>query len=408
MNIAVYSHYFTPEIGAPSARIFDLSQQWLRSGNQVEVVTCFPNHPTGTIYPGYERHRYMHERLQGISVHRHWTYVTPNKGFAKKTLGHVSYVPSALLLSNRHMQRPDVVVGTSPTLFAAEAAARSAAKWRVPFVMEVRDLWPAVFVELGVLKNRTIIRMLERWEMSLYRRAAAVVTVTEAFRRDLIARGIPASNVVTIPNGADVDYWAGGGDRAAARTKLGFGDKFVVLYVGAHGISQRLAAIVRAAAVLRDAARDVELVFVGEGAEKGELIALASELGLQNVRFFDPVGKDEVRDYYRAADVCLVPLRDIAIFDSFIPSKMFEMMAMGRPIVASVRGEAADILERSGGAIVVGPEKHEEIAAAILKLRHDRNLAAELGRRGSEFVRAHYSRESLAARYLQVMREVRA
>jgi glycosyltransferase involved in cell wall biosynthesis len=402
MNIAVYSHYFTPEIGAPSARIFDMARQWLRTSNSVQVVTCFPNHPTGTLYPGYRRGLYMRETLEGIDVHRHWTYITRNKGFVKKTLGHISYVPSAVLLSSRRLTAPDVIIGTSPTLFAAEAAERTAARTRVPFVMEVRDLWPAIFVELGVLRNRRLISVLERWEMSLYRRAAAVVTVTEAFRRDLIGRGVPESKIVTIPNGADVGFWKPTGDREILRRRLGFEGKFVALYVGAHGISQRLAAIIRAAEILRESPL-FELVLVGEGAEKDELMDLVRSLSLQNVRFVDPVGKAEVRDYYEAADVCLVPLRDIPMFDGFIPSKMFEMMSLGKPIVASLRGEAAEILSRSGGALVVGPERSDQIADAIKTLQRDPDLAAELGRRGASFVRAEYSRESLAAKYLELM-----
>ena len=167
MNIAYYSHYFAPEIGAPSARIYDLARQWLSFGHRVEVVTCFPNHPLGKMYPGYSSRPYMRENLDGIVAHRHWTYVTPNEGFIRKTLGHVSYLPSAFLLSTRRLQEPDVVIGTSPTFFAAMAAAAAGVRRRIPFIMEVRDLWPAVMVELGVLRNRLMIRALERLEMSL-------------------------------------------------------------------------------------------------------------------------------------------------------------------------------------------------------------------------------------------------
>src|SRR5438874_359517 len=167
MNIAYYSHYFTPEIGAPSARIYDLARQWLETGNQVQVVTCFPNHPTGRLYPGYQHQWYLHESLDGIEVHRHWTYVTPNKGFVKKTLGHLSYVPAARFISGRHIASPEVVIGTSPTLFAAMAAAGFARRRKIPFIMEVRDLWPAIFVELGIIRNPSLIRCLERWEMGL-------------------------------------------------------------------------------------------------------------------------------------------------------------------------------------------------------------------------------------------------
>lgn len=401
MKIAVYSHYFVPEIGAPSARIYDLACEWLRGGERVHVATCFPNHPTGRLHPGYRSRPYQRETIDGIDVHRHWTYVTPNKGFLKKTIGHVSFLPSSLLFA-RKMRAPDVVIGTSPTFFAA-IAAEEVARWRNrPFVMEVRDLWPAVFVELGVLKNRTIIRALERLELWLYKRASRVVTVTESFREDLIRRGVPAEKVVTIPNGANADFWDASRDDHGLRERLGLGGRFVVLYIGAHGISQALSAVLDAAAALRDDDR-IRFVFVGEGAEKEQLVAKAAAHGLGNVRFLDPVGKDEVKDFYAMSDACLVPLRNIPLFDTFIPSKMFEMMAMARPIVASVRGEAASILERSGGAIVVPPEDSAAIASAVTGLAHEPAVADAMGAKARRFVIDHYSRRALAGTYVRVL-----
>jgi hypothetical protein len=404
MNIAFYSHYFAPEIGAPSARIYDMARQWLSFGHRVEVVTCFPNHPVGKMYPGYSSRLYMRENLDGIVAHRHWTYVTPNEGFIRKTLGHVSYLPSAYLLSTRRLQQPDVVIGTSPTFFAAMAAAEAAARRRIPFIMEVRDLWPAVIVELGMLRNRHMIRALERLEMSLYGRATRIVTVTESFRRDLIERGIPATKVFTIPNGADVDFWQPAEPPVELRRRLGLEERFVVLYIGAHGISHALGRLLESARQLQEHPQ-IHFLFVGEGAEKERLARQAREAGLKNAQFLDAVGKETVKEFYALADVCLVPLRDIPLFETFIPSKMFEIMAMAKPIVGSLRGEAADILRRSGGAIVVEPEDSSAVAQAILRLYHQPCQAQEMGRRGREFVIEHYSRRSLAARYLNVMEE---
>ncbi|HWW60987.1 MAG TPA: glycosyltransferase family 4 protein [Thermoanaerobaculia bacterium] len=403
MNIAVYSHYFVPEIGAPSARIHDLAREWMRAGHRVQVATCFPNHPTGRLYPGYRSAIHQCETIDGIEVHRHWSYITPNKGFLKKTVGHVSFMLSSWL-SARRVKGADVIIGTSPTFFAAIAAERIAAWRKRPFVMEVRDLWPAVFVDLGVLKNKLLIRALERMELWLYKRAARVVTVTESFREDLIRRGVPAEKVKTIRNGANLEQWDASRDDGGLRKRLGLESKFVALYIGAHGISQALSAILDAAKQLRDA-QDIEFVFVGEGAEKDMLVRRARDEGLTNVRFLDPVGKDEVRQFYAMADACLVPLRDIPLFDTFIPSKMFEMMAMARPVVASVRGEAAAILAESGGAIVVPPEDSAAIAHALREIARDRKAAEAMGARGRAFVAANYSRRALAAQYLEVLAE---
>jgi glycosyltransferase involved in cell wall biosynthesis len=400
MDIVVYSHYFVPEIGAPSARIHDLAQEWIRAGHSASVVTCFPNHPTGRLYAGYDAGCYMHETVDGIGVHRIWSYVTPNRGIVKRTIGHVSFLASSLAIRSRTIGPADVVIGTSPTLFAAIAAERAARRRHIPFVMEVRDLWPALFADLGILRNRTLLGALEKLELWLYRQARGIVTVTESFRQNLISRGVPAEKIVTIPNGADLAFWR---SSLANPTTTG---KFTVLYIGAHGISQGLSAIVDAAVLLRDLA-DVEIVFVGEGADKPAIVEKARSLALTNVRFLDSVDKAGVRDHYAAADVCLVPLRDIPLFSTFIPSKMFEILAMGRPIVASLCGEAADILSRSGAAVIVPPEDSGAIANAIRALR-GREDREEMGARGHRFVEEHYSRRALAARYAEFLEEIRS
>jgi glycosyltransferase involved in cell wall biosynthesis len=403
MRIAVYSHYFLPEIGAPSARIGDFAGQWIQQGHEVHVATCFPNHPTGIVYPGYKVSRYMHEVVSGVQVHRSWTYLTPNKGIVKKTIGHASLWLSAKLNATRRMPRPDCVIGTSPTFFAAMAARDCARRHRVPFIMEVRDLWPAIFVDLGIVRSPTLIRALELWEMSLYRSADHIVTVTDAFRSNLIDRGIESTKITAITNGADTDFWRLKDEGARSlRNVLGLEGKFVVLYIGAHGISQGLMAILRAAEHLKGQ-RDVVILFVGEGADKEKLLAESKRLALDNVRFLDPVGKEKVRDYYSMADLCLVPLRDIPLFDTFIPSKMFEIMAVGRPILGSVRGEAAEILRRSGAAVVVQPEDDKALAESLLQLKLDVKRRAKMGDAGRSFVALHYSRKLLGERYLEVM-----
>jgi glycosyltransferase involved in cell wall biosynthesis len=404
MNIAWYSHYCAPEIGAPSARIYDLSRNWLNMGHKVQVVTCFPNHPIGKLYPGYNHGLYMKENLDGIDVHRNWSYITPNKGVLKKTLGHVSFLPSAFILGNRHLTAPDLVIGTSPTFFAAMAAGATGIKRNVPFIMEIRDLWPAIFVELGVLKNHIMIRMLEHLELALYHKAVRVVTVTESFRKDLIARGIASSKVVTIPNGADTKFWQPVNPDVKLRRELGLEKRFIVLYIGAHGISHALGRVLESAQRLQNIS-DIHFLFVGEGAQKNHLIRQAQRARLNNIAFLEPVDKAGVKAFYSIADACLVPLRNIPLFEKFIPSKMFEIMAMGRPIVASIRGEPADIINRSGGGIVVEPEDSEAIAQAVRLLYQNRKQREAMGETGRRFVSMNYSRAVISKKYLQVIHE---
>jgi glycosyltransferase involved in cell wall biosynthesis len=274
----------------------------------------------------------------------------------------------------------------------------------IPFIMEVRDLWPAIFVELGVLKNPFIIRMLEMLEMALYHKATRVISVTESFRRNLIKRGVSASKVVTIPNGADTDYWQPAERSSHLKCQLGLDNHFIVLYIGAHGISHALGRILDVAERLRNN-QNIHFLFVGEGAEKDQLIRRAQQARLENVDFLKPVDRKGVREFYAMADVCLVPLRDIPLFETFIPSKMFEIMAMGRPIIGSLRGEGADIIRQSGAGIVVEPEDLEGIVQAILYLFRNRKKGQSMGENGRHFVCKNYSRDSLAKKYAQVINE---
>ena len=404
MRIAYFCQYFVPESAAPSARLSEISHAWTKTGHQVTVVTGMPNHPTGIVPPEYRGVVFRREKLGAIDVWRNWLYATPNEGFIRKTLSHLSFMLSTLLLSVPRLRGHDVLIVSSPSFFVVITVCVAHWIWRRPYVFEVRDLWPGVFVELGVLKNRLLIRALEAVEMFLYRRAAKVVVVTDSFRDVLVSRGLPAGHVAVITNGVDTSRFRFDSAGAAAlREAHGLQDKFVVLYIGAHGISQGLPAILDAADRLRDDA-GIEFVFVGDGADKQKLIARAAELKLANVRFLPSQPRDSVPAWYSLAGAVLVPLRNIPMFETFIPSKMFEILAAERPMIASVRGEARRILERSGGALIVDPEDAAAIAASVRQLRADPALGERLGKAGKAFVTAEYDRDILAARYLEILR----
>jgi glycosyltransferase involved in cell wall biosynthesis len=407
VRIAFLCQYFVPEIGAPSARVSELCREWVKQGHEVTVVTGLPNHPTGVVPPEYRGVIFRRETLDGITVFRNWLYATPNEGFVRKTLSHISFMCSSMVLTTPRLRGCDVIVVSSPAFFAVGSAWFMSKVRRVPYVFEVRDLWPGIFVELGVLKNRTVIRALEAVEMFLYRQAARVVVVTHGFAEVLRRRGLPDGHVATITNGVDAEFYQPGARDNDLRRTHGLEDRFVVLYIGAHGISQGLSAVLDAADRLRGDPR-IQVVFVGEGAQKKMLMEKAAAAGLTNVRFLPGQPKALMPAWYAAADVVLVPLRDIPTFTTFIPSKMFEIMACARPIVGSVRGEARGILERSGGALVVDPEDAPAIAEAIGRLAADPALCARLGEAGRRFVAEHYDRRTLAGAYLDLLADVTA
>jgi glycosyltransferase involved in cell wall biosynthesis len=403
MKIVVLCHYFPPEIGAPSARIYEMAKHWVEHGNEVHIVTCFPNHPTGIIPDEYKGLKYKEELMDGIHVHRNYVYATPNKGFAKKSLGHISFMISSVLISMKKIKSPDVIVTSSPTFFSIFSGYWYSLRKNAPFLLEIRDLWPAAMIELGVMKKGFITNKLEKMELFFYRKCKELIMVTESFKLNVVERGIDANKVHVITNGVDIDIFYPREKDKALQTKYSLENKFVISYVGAHGISQNLRTILEVAKSLEDE-REIEFLLIGEGAEKEQLRTLAVEQNITNVKFIDAQPKQIIPEFYSLSDICLVPLKNIELFKTFIPSKMFEIMACGTPIVASLEGEAAEILNKSGAAMVVKPDSADEIRQAILDLKKDKPLFVQMKTNGPAYVEQYYSRKKLAEKYLEIMR----
>ncbi len=405
-RILVVSHYFPPEAGAPQARLSALAAAWAAGGDEVTVLTGMPNHPTGVLPPEYRGAIRCRERRDGYRVVRTWLYATPNQGVARKTLSHLSFMVSSVLLGGRASGQADTVVVSSPTFFSIGSAWLLARLKRARLVIEVRDLWPAIFVELGVLTNRRLIGLLERLELAAYAAADQVVVVSDGFRANLIGRGVPAGKVHTIRNGVSLSrFRPDSPGREEARARLGArpGD-CLVLYAGTHGISHALPGVADAAALL--AGQAVHVAFVGDGSDKPRLERRVAQLGLDNVTLAPAVPPDQVPGLLAAADICLVPLRDVPLFATFIPSKMFEYLAAGKPVVGAVTGESAQIL-REAGAAVVPPEDSQALAGAISALAADPARRAAMGRRGRAYVERFFDRAELAREYRKILEAAR-
>lgn len=404
MKTLIVTHYFPPEIGAPQARLSELARFWAESGDEVTVLTGMPNHPTGIIPQQYKGRIRVTETVDGYRVVRTWLYAAANERLVKKTLGHLSFMASSVLLGHLASGKPDVVVASSPTFFSIFSAWILAKIKRARFVLEIRDLWPAIFVELGVLSNPLLIRFLERIELFFYRSADSVVVVSEGFRRNLIERGIPASKITTIRNGVDLERFSADPPPEGARKMLGARDgDTLVLYIGAHGISHGLNAIADAASILED--RPIHFAFVGEGASKAALAARVRKLSLRKVSMLPGVPADQVPGLVAAADICVVPLRDVPLFSTFIPSKIFEFFAASKAVVGAVRGEPAEIL-LEGGAVVGAPEDSASMAEAIEALSLDPDRRSEMGIRARRYVEENFDRRALAAEYRSLLERI--
>ncbi len=405
MKILLVSHYFPPEIGAPQARLSEMAASWAKSGHEVTVLTGMPNHPTGIIPTEYQGAVLREEFIDGYRVVRTWLYATPNEGFVKKTLGHLSFMITSILLGITKVNKPDIVIVSSPTFFSIFSAWVISGIKRANLIVEIRDLWPAIFVELGVLTNKTVIKILEVLELYAYRVSDAVVVVTEGFLENLVSRGVPREKITVIRNGVDLDKFKSAPCDLEIKKELGATkDDIVVLYIGAHGISHGLISIAKTAQLLKDE-RNIHFVFVGEGAAKKDLVEYVNENDIKNVTFLAGQPRERVPLILGAADICLVPLRDVPLFTSFIPSKIFEYLASEKAVIGSLSGEPAKILSESG-AVVVPPENPEMLAKAIKELSNSKDLRDTMAKTGRSYVEQNFDRTKLADDYLSLMERV--
>ncbi|MBI2263681.1 MAG: sugar transferase [Armatimonadetes bacterium] len=404
MRILYVSQFFPPEPGASAGRAYEQAKYWTRANHQVTVLTGFPTYPAGVLPPRFRWRMMVRECLEGIGVLRTWHYATRNEGFLRRIAAFSSFFLSSLILGALFFGHCDVIIGTSPQLLAAFSAYLLSRIKRVPFVLEIRDLWPAVLVELGIFKNRRIIRLLEGIESLLYRKAARIVVVTEAFKEAIIKKGIEPSKIEVIPNGADPELFQRK-PNGKVREKLHINGEFLVTYLGNLGVSQNLSSVLEAASLLKRE-KDICFLFVGDGTERDKLLEIKEERGLDNALFVPVQPKEKVPEYYNASDVCLVPLRSLPIFKSFVPSKLFEIMGAGKPIIGSVYGESRQILSRSGAAILVDPDDSRSLAQAVLTLKNDPERRKQMAVSAHRFVFQNYNRETLASRYAAFLRTV--
>lgn len=409
MKIIYVSQYFPPEMGAPSARAAELSQHWAAAGHEVTVLTGFPNHPTGVITPDYSkklRRLVFRERLGGINVVRSWLLPFPNRRAYERMLNYSSFFVSAAITGLR-LSRPDVVIATSPQLFVGLAGWWIAQCKQVPFVFEVRDLWPESLAAVGMGESNSLLyRALTKVARFLYRHADRIVVVTPAFEEYLVENWrVRPEKISVIENGVEAQQFRPS-DGTGLRTELGIEGKFVASYIGTMGMAHGLNTIIEAAVNLRETNPEVLFLMIGEGAEKERIAAMANGLRLPNLKFIDQMPREKIPAYVCASDVCLVPLKKSELFKTVIPSKMLEFMSCARPVILGVEGQARAILDEAGCGIAIEPENAEALAYAIRYLASNRESAYEMGNNGREFVIRKYSRAETADKYLRLLEEV--
>ncbi|ALN63297.1 glycosyl transferases group 1 family protein [Lysobacter antibioticus] len=395
MRILFLSDNFPPEGNAPATRTYEHAVRWVRAGHEVTVITCAPNFPEGKLFDGYRNAWRSVETVDGIRVVRVKTYITANEGFVKRTLDYLSFM-AASVVAGLFEPRHDVVVATSPQFFCALGGWALARLRRRPFVFELRDLWPASITAVGAMKRSAAVRALERLEMFLYRSADAIVPVTHTFREELIQRGIAADKIHVVLNGVDLQRYASAARDEALSRQYDLDGRFVVGYLGTHGMAHGLEKVVDAAERLQHDPR-IAFFFAGSGAERARVERLVAERGLSNVRMIPRQPKEMMPKLWSLCDISLIPLRNNPVFSGVIPSKLFEGMGMGIPALMSLpRGEATRIVETTDCGVCVPPEDAEAMAAAILALVEDPGRMRRL-RDSSLAAAPSYSRDRQAA-----------
>ncbi len=406
MKILYVSQYFPPEMGAPAARVSDLSRYWAQERHEVTVLTGFPNHPTGVVPEDYRRRfrrLIAREKMNGVNVVRTWLLPFPNRRTYERILNYSSFCLSAAG-TGLFTQRPDIVIASSPQLLVGLSGWWLARCKRARFIFEVRDLWPESLAAVGVGNaNSLVYRALAGIAGFLYRNADHIVVVTPAFKEYLVRHWrVAPERISVIENGVEAELFSPRME-SDLRTELGADGKFVVSYIGTMGNAHGLQILVEAAAQLQNSAPDIMFLLVGEGAEKEQLVSLVRSRGLTNLRFVDQQSREKIPAYICASDACAVLLKKNEIFKTVIPSKMLEFMSCARPVILGVEGQARKILEEARAGICIEPGNPSELKQAILRLAGDEQLRETLGRNGRRHVLQNFSRRQTAMAYLEVL-----
>src|SRR5579864_7878650 len=396
-------------MGAPAARAAELTHHWAQAGHDVSVLTGFPNHPTGVVPQEWRarlRRLTYHDKVNTVDVFRTWLWPLPNRKAHERMRNYASFFLSAAL-RGLTLPRPDVIIATSPQLLVALAGWWLSFARQVPFVFEVRDLWPESLTAVGLGNEDSLLHhALAAIAGFLYERADRIVVVTPAFREHLIRQWwVPEEKIAIVENGVETDMFSPqtpATDRALRR-QLGAESKFLVCYVGTMGMAHGLETLLDAADQLQQQNPSVLFLLVGEGAEKQRIKALAQARGLANVRFLDQQPREKIPAFISASDACLVLLKKTDVFKTVIPTKMLEFMSCARPVILGVEGQARQIVEEASAGIVIEPENPDALVAAIEQLNANPELRRAMGQKGREYIVKNFSRASTADKYIRVL-----
>ena len=395
MKILIVHQNFVDHKHPGGTRHLDIAKCLVEKGHEVTIVASTVDYLSGNRIAGPKV-----EMHKGVKIVRAYALPTVQRSILWRLISYVSFIPSSMLFAFRH-GKADIVMGTTPPIFQLPATWLVAKLRRAPFVLEVLDLWPEFAIGMGVLKNRYLIWTAKKVEWFFYRVSQHLVGNSPAYRDYLIEGGIAAERVTFIPMGVDLTLFDPESRGEKMRTRFDLGDKFVVTYAGAHGISNDLDTVLDAATQTQDDP-EIHYLFVGGGNEKPRLEAKTKELGLTNITFGGTVPKDEVGDVLAASNACIALLKDIPQYKTPFPNKVFDYMAAGRPVLLGIDGVIREVVEAAEAGIFFHPGKGDQLAAAVRRLKDDPSLSQQMKESGREYVRQHYDIALQADRFEEV------
>lgn len=402
MKILFFSDHFLPEMGPPAAHVYERSKIWVEQGHEVTVITNVPNAPLGVPYEGFKNKFRQIEYMSGIKVIRVGTYMAENKGTVKRIFDYISYTISALL-NSLFMQKPDVVISTSPHLFVPLAGVVFSMIRRVPHVFEIRDLWPhSIAATTNISETGLIYKSLEILELFLYKRSTHIIAMTKSFVANLVSRGVPKNKITYVINGANLELFHPAPPNIALQKELHLEDKFVIGYIGTMGLPHNITNVIECAKLLINS--NIVFLFVGEGAGKQAAIDLTNKYNLDNVIFIPRQNKEDVPLYWSVCNVGLIHLKNAPLFKTVIPSKIFETMAMGLPIIyVGPEGEGTSLVKQHSVGICIEPDNPTVFATEIRGFINNSNLNDTMKKNSSE-ASPLYSRKKHAEKTLDVLK----
>lgn len=404
MKILILTQYFPPEVGAPQNRLFELAIRLQQKGVEVTILTAMPNYPQMQIHTAYKGRFYQYEEMNGLHVHRSWIYVSKNKGIFKRLLNYFSFVKTSFLVGLFKLGKFDYIICESPPLFLGITAYLLKKLKGAKLVFNVSDLWPESAEKLGLVTNKFFLKSATKLEEFLYRKSDLISGQTQGIVKNILER-FPDKKVVWLPNGVDLTYYNMDSVETNWRTINHFApEDFILLYAGIIGHAQGLEVIVHAAQKLKEYP-EIKFVLIGSGPEKEQLLQLKEKEKCNNVFFFDAVTKKEMPSIIAAINVAVIPLKRLDLFKGAIPSKVFENLAMKKPILLGVEGEAKELFIDEGNCgLAFIPEDANDLATKTLDLYHNKSILNQLGENGYKYVQQKFTRDEIAGKFYEQLR----